>query len=91
MILQGRKTTLEEAFFFECSDSEQVELLSSCETSEEKKTSPLGRLVPQAKQIGIAVECFTCYDFQQQCRSVRAAAGVEAVLLYPSLLVCLNH
>lgn len=56
-----------------------------------KKTSPLGRLVPQAKQTGIAVECFTCNYFQQQCRSVRAAEGVEAVLLYPSLLVCLNH
>lgn len=56
-----------------------------------KKPSLLGRLVPQAKQIGIAVECFTCYDFQQQCRSVRAAEGVEAVLLYPSLLVGLNH
>lgn len=38
IILQGRKTTLEEAVF-SCSDAEQVELLSSCEASEEKNVS----------------------------------------------------
>lgn len=90
MILQGRKTTLEEAFFFNVQTRNKWNYFPPARL-QRKKNSPLGRLLPQAKQIGIAVECFTCYDFQQQCRSVRAAEGVEAVLLYPSLLVCLNH